>query len=127
MFRAWLGQIMRTVRGDPSNGAPGRPLPISPFNPDDSANPAPGLEPAASDPSPSQHLRQAEEQHAIQTAQDELPEDERQVLRLVYFEALSYAEVAERLQLTYDQVRYRHELGLRGLEIKLRARREFQA
>ena len=54
-------------------------------------------------------------QSALRTAVDALPEREREVIELAYFEGLSQSEVAERLSLPLGTVKTRMRLGMQKL------------
>jgi RNA polymerase sigma-70 factor (ECF subfamily) len=56
-------------------------------------------------PSPSTAAVQSEELAKIAAALDQLPEQQRQVIQLIYFERLPQAEVAERIGRSEDAVR----------------------
>ena len=80
-----------------------------------------GVDPAASGSSPSAGARRKEEAAAVRAALARLSDaEEREVVRLRFFESLSFREVAARLGLTYDQVRERFHVGMQRLEKEMR-------
>ncbi|HEX5273372.1 MAG TPA: sigma-70 family RNA polymerase sigma factor [Gemmataceae bacterium] len=62
-------------------------------------------EPPADGPSPSSAARSAEAAGLVASAIDDLPEGQRDIVRLHYFEGLSLHEIAARRGVSYDAVR----------------------
>lgn len=87
--------------------------------PDDSR---PGREPAAPDPTPSENVREQERRLLIERALERLPDPaDREVVRLRFFEGLSFAEIGERLGRDESTVRYRLQRTLDVLGDELKA------
>jgi RNA polymerase sigma factor (sigma-70 family) len=106
MLRAWLSRAMSRVHfdGRDKSAANGLALPIR-LGPFGSSTAAP--DPPADDPSPSHPLRAAEEREQIHQALAKLPDEERRVVELTFFQGRTLEQVAAELNLTFDQVRYR--------------------
>jgi RNA polymerase sigma factor (sigma-70 family) len=129
MFRTWAGKIARRLhlnsRRDrkAQRRRPERPI-VSlqagpPQSPDNSERK--GLDPPAPGPTASATLRQDEQARLVQAALDRLTDrTSRDVVRLHFFEGVSLRQIAERLDLTYDQVRYRFQTAMQSLESDLR-------
>jgi RNA polymerase sigma-70 factor (ECF subfamily) len=70
-------------------------------------------------PDPADHVVQdlglAEERVKVRQALDGLPEDQRRVLELMYFDGLSQSRVAQRLSIPLGTVKSRALLGMRRL------------
>ncbi len=86
------------------------------------------LEDAARNPARDHHRERTassviagqEEAQRIQAAmENHLDEQTRQILKLRIVEGLSMREIAARLSLTYDQTRYRFQIGIAELENRL--------
>ena len=60
-----------------------------------------------------------EERVAIQSALQELPPEQRQVIELMYFDGLTQSKIADRLQLPLGTVKSRTLLGMRRLRTSL--------
>src|SRR5205823_6394028 len=76
-----------------------------------------GIDPAASDPTPSANVQADEQARLIRAALERIPDTtDREMVRLCFFEGLSLRQIAERLNLTYDEVRERYHSSLRLLE-----------
>jgi RNA polymerase sigma factor (sigma-70 family) len=75
-------------------------------------------------PTPSANARMDEEARLIEEAMaSRLKTDEREIIRLAFFEGLSLLQIGGRLGLTYDQVRERYRAAMRRLERALEALR----
>jgi RNA polymerase sigma factor (sigma-70 family) len=66
-----------------------------------------------------QELGAPEERRAVRSALEELPAEQRQVIELMYFEAMSQSRIAERLGLPLGTVKSRALLGMRRLRAAL--------
>ena len=78
------------------------------------------MEPAASGPTPSANAQGDEQRQLIRAALEEILEGEdREIVRLRFFEGLSLRQISERLTLGYDHVRERYQLSMRRLEREL--------
>ncbi len=60
-----------------------------------------------------------QERRAVRAALEELPEEQRQVIELMYFGGLSQSKIAERLSLPLGTVKSRTLLGMRRLRAAL--------
>jgi RNA polymerase sigma factor (sigma-70 family) len=127
LFRAWVGQIVRRVglnaqrhqqtqRRRPAQGIVRLGTPGT----GDSTNEACNPEPPDREPTPSTNVRTDEQTRLIQTALEKIPDENgRAILRLRFFDDLSLRQIAERLGLSYDQVRARYQVALQRLEREL--------
>lgn len=82
-------------------------------------------QPAVGDPL--SNLDTEERAERVLAALATLPEEQREVLELAYFEGLSQTEIAERLSQPLGTVKTRARLGLRKLRDRLDALREVNA
>jgi len=125
MFGAWLGQIARTVGINAREARNARkrraPNAVHVRIGGGGSSTHAGFDPASSDPTPSAEAKLDERASLIQAALSKLPSAEgREVLRLCFFEGLTLRQVAERLALTYSQVRERYHAAMRLLERDLK-------
>ncbi len=128
MFQAWIGQIVRTValnlieaRNRQRRRPPGGGLQRLGGSSESSG--AGAAEPPGSESTPSAQARKGEEFQIIQQALEKVPDEVgREIVRLRVLEEISFQEIADRLDLTYDQVRERYHATLRKLERHLRGR-----
>jgi RNA polymerase sigma factor (sigma-70 family) len=132
-FRTWLVQIVRRIVFDrwralntQRRRAPGARMqsidgPIGSPAVDSSAG-ASSRDPPAPGPSPSAELGEEERSALIQQAlaQVEDPED-REIIRLYFFEQMPLPGIAQHLGQTYDRVRGQYRRGIRQLEKYLQA------
>jgi RNA polymerase sigma factor (sigma-70 family) len=123
LLRAWLAMIVKNVRHNErrfEDAARRKPPPGQvALGPTDSAQPGIGV--VAGDPTPSAHLWAAERREAVRAAVETLPDEkDREIIRLRFFEEQSLAQIAKRLQLSYDDVRERFHRSLKRLEPHLR-------
>jgi RNA polymerase sigma factor (sigma-70 family) len=110
----WLATIARRVAIDVQRGEVRR-----------TAYPLESVAPA--DPALVSEPRSAEELHGVwevRRALDELPPDEREVVRLQHFEGLTHTEIAERLQVPAGTVKSRSFRAHKRLATKLTQERE---
>jgi RNA polymerase sigma factor (sigma-70 family) len=121
-YLSWSAELVQNVirnhwrdKGQPIRRPPGRVASLDPHAGADSSN---GLGPAvcAQDPTASKHLRDEDRDTRIAEALSALEPIDREIIRLHYFEDLSYREIAERLGLTFEKVRYRHDKLLEQLD-----------
>lgn len=111
MLRAWLAQAMtrvhaNDVRRDPAaNGAAGV-LRLGPFGSSSAA-----VDPPAHGPTPSYPVRVDEVRQAVAG----LPEEERRVVELIFFQGRTLDQAAAELGTTVDRVRYRRARALARL------------
>jgi RNA polymerase sigma-70 factor (ECF subfamily) len=84
---------------------------------------------ASAELSPEQKALWHGERRVIKAALDSLPAEQRQALNLAFYEGLTHAELAERLQLPLGTVKTRIQLGLKRMRKFLSApkQKEFQA
>jgi RNA polymerase sigma-70 factor (ECF subfamily) len=59
---------------------------------------------------------------AVQSALQQLPDDQRQPLLLAYFEGLTHVEISEKLSVPLGTVKSRMRLGLDKLRVALGGR-----
>jgi len=132
-FRTWLVQIVRRIvfnrwramntqrRKVPGVRMQSIDRPTGSLAADSSAG-ASSRGPPAPGPSPSAGLREEERSALVQQAlaQVEDPED-REIIRLYFFEQVSLPDIARHLGRTYDRVRAQYRRGMRQLEKYLQA------
>jgi RNA polymerase sigma factor (sigma-70 family) len=111
-FRDWLATVVRRVvanhRRDAGRLRRRRPRPHQPIGNGDSTDGAGFVDPPASEPTPSANVREDETLQRIRDRLQSLPEDvDREIMRLFCYEGQPLRQIAARLGLTYDQVRYR--------------------
>jgi RNA polymerase sigma factor (sigma-70 family) len=123
MFRAWVGQFVRRLGQNArrhrrrKRRRPDRPVAsLDAVAPGQSANLLGVAEPHANEPSPSTNVRADERTQSVLQALAALPdEQERQIVRLRFFDGLSLRDIAGRLGLTYDVVRERYRVSKQRL------------
>jgi RNA polymerase sigma factor (sigma-70 family) len=133
MFRAWTSQIVRNCglksrrkRRTLKRAAPrGRVARIAGSETRSDAGRGGGaggvVDPAAATKTPSARLRGEEEAARVRAALDALADSsEREIVRLRFFEGLSLRQIADRLKLSYDQVRDRFHKGMERIGRSLR-------
>jgi RNA polymerase sigma factor (sigma-70 family) len=127
MFRAWVGQIVhrlglnrqRDRRAQRRQPAGRRIIPLAQEGYRSEAGDGAAF-PEAGGPTPSAAASLDEEAHLVHQAIDSLADGiDRAIIRLRFFESLSLRQVAERLQLSYDQVRDRFRASMSILERRL--------
>jgi RNA polymerase sigma factor (sigma-70 family) len=127
MFRAWLKTVLHRLHANGlrhDQAAIRRPqegiVPLAPtVGPGDSS--VSSGDPPANDPTPSHPVHLAERRAKIERVLATLEDRDRAIVKLHFFEGQSLEQVAERLSLTYDQVRYRlHEYILDRLGDELK-------
>ena len=75
------------------------------------------IDPAARGPEPATNVRTGEEARLVQEALENIPDEEdRKIVRLSFFEELSFRQIAGRLNLVYGRVHTGYHQGLRQLE-----------
>jgi RNA polymerase sigma factor (sigma-70 family) len=128
MFHDWLSQLVRHLaldkqrqrhaqRREPPHGR----LPLDAPGSGESGDEQGGLDPASSGPSPSTNVQAHEQARLIREALARIPADQdREIVRLSFFEGLSLRDIARRLNLSYDKVRERYHCTLRRLEHELK-------
>jgi RNA polymerase sigma-70 factor (ECF subfamily) len=124
MFRGWIGQMVHNLglnherdRNAQKRRPPQPLLRIQTHASSTSTSDPERKEPAARDMSPSKAARDAEQSHAVREALGRLHDaTDQEIIRLRFFEGHSLRQIAERLSLTYDQVRSRYNQGMRQLE-----------
>jgi RNA polymerase sigma factor (sigma-70 family) len=116
MKRAWLNQIRHenAQRRKPTAGL----VSLMDHVPEDSR---PGLDPAATDPTPSENVREQEGRFLLEQALEKLTDSsDREVVRLRFFEGLSFTQIGERLGRDESTIRSRlpRVLDFLGTELK---------
>jgi len=127
MFRVWVDRIVQTVglnaRRDRNRKRrhPGRAvLPLGPTAESGASEGPRAIDPEARDPSPSSLVRREDEAEAVQKAIGGLSDPlDRAILEGRFFEGVTLQTMAQRLSLTYEQVKYRYQNCMRLLERKL--------
>ncbi len=69
---------------------------------------------------PEQNVEESDMRRRVRTAISQLPEEQRSVLTLAYFEGLSHSKIAERLQQPLGTVKGRVRIAMRTLQGKFR-------
>lgn len=75
-------------------------------------------------PTPIDYAVEQEQSQEVQTALTQLPDNQQQILRLAYYEGLSQAKIAERLDLPLGTVKARARRALLKLRDTLQDKRE---
>jgi RNA polymerase sigma factor (sigma-70 family) len=127
LFRAWLGRTLRNVSSNDRRARvatrrkpPSGTVSLDANRPGDSTG-NPGLDPPADGSTPSANLRAQERNSAIHEALTRFTDvKDREIVRLRFFEEMSLAQIAKRLQVSYDEVRERFHKSLRRLESSLK-------
>lgn len=68
--------------------------------------------PVAADPSPEEAVEAAESRQKIREALDSIPESQRQIIFLAYFEGLTHQEIASKLSEPLGTVKTRMRMGM---------------
>jgi RNA polymerase sigma factor (sigma-70 family) len=98
MRNIWRNELRRPDPGPPPDGRPA----------------------AAGDPTPSEAVREDERRVLVRRAVDDLPDPtDREVVRMVFFEGLSFPETGRRVGLHESTVRYRLQRVLSALGAEL--------
>jgi len=124
MFCGWVAQIVRrlNLNEQRDRGAQRRrpDQPVASLQAGKGDDNRQGLDLPSSDPTTSKCVQRNEQAELVQAALDRLGDDPSiTVVRLHFFEGLSLKQVAERMQLSYDKVRYLFQTGMRHLEQEL--------
>jgi len=127
LLRAWLGQTLRNVHSNDrrARNTKGRKPPPGMVSLNGAAladsTKTTGFDPPAHASTPSANARTKERASTIRDALERLsdPKD-REIILLRFFEGLSLAQIARRLQMSYDEVRERFHKSLRRLEPSLK-------
>jgi RNA polymerase sigma factor (sigma-70 family) len=131
MFRVWVSRILirlglnrarnrRALRHNPAENI----LRLDPPCLSGSGGSERGIDPSAGSSSPSANARRNEQAVLIQDAMARcLEPEEREMIRLTFFEGLSLRQSAERTGLSYDQARARYRTAMRKLERQLEPER----
>jgi RNA polymerase sigma factor (sigma-70 family) len=118
LFRVWVRRVAHGVILNAQRDS-GRPptVPLRTDGAGESTNHGAAPDPAAPDGTPSSNLRGEERARLVLEALDHLPDlQDREIVRLRFFEGLSLRQVAGRLQLSYDKVRERFRFSVRRLQ-----------
>ena len=124
MFWEWATQIVRRLALDrhrQQNAQCRKPpralLRLAPANWNGTSNGHGWIEPAARGPGPAANVRAGEQARLVQQALEKIPDEkDRKIVRLSFFEELSFRQIAGQLNLTYDRVQTGYQRGLRQLE-----------
>jgi RNA polymerase sigma-70 factor, ECF subfamily len=125
LLRAWLARTMKNVRLNEArfDAAQCRRPPAGTKALDAGAagdSTTIGGDPPACDASPSENARRNERQDLIQQAMHELSEADAEIVRLRFFEGLSFAEIGQRLGRDESTVRYHVQRVLEQLGRQLK-------
>lgn len=128
MFWDWAGQIVRRLAFDKRREQnaqrrkpPGAVFRLAPSCAGGATGNGSWIDPAASEPRPAANARAGEQARLIQEALENITdENDRTIVRLSFFEGLSFRQIAARLNLTYDRVRTGYHRSLRQLERELK-------
>ena len=100
---------------------PGAVLRLAPWGAGRATNTRGWVDPVVHEPRPVASARDREQARLIQEALDNISDDnDRTIIRLWFFEGLSFRQIAGRLDLTYDRVRTGYHRSLRQLERELK-------
>jgi RNA polymerase sigma factor (sigma-70 family) len=120
-FQAWLRKIVRSVLANANRhlkchepGKPHKKIAIDTVN-SSSRSETPALR--AKDPSPSKDAISREELRRLGAALEELPESDRELLRLHFYESQTWDQVADALGQTVNQVKYQYRLIRERLQL----------
>ena len=128
MFRGWIGQIVRRLgvgaqraRNSQRRAPPKKIVSLDAPKGGKTTTSGGALDAPAPGRSPSSYLRFDEATERVREALDQLPgEIEASIVRLYFFDGLNLAQIAERLDLSYDQVRDRYWASMERLERDLK-------
>lgn len=109
----WLVMLARTRSIDRLRARQARP------DEDRGVEPAPGLPLPSSDPDPETVAVSAENARQVRAACAALPEAQRSLLELAYYEGLSHAEIAERTGVPLGTVKTRIRTAMETLRQKM--------
>jgi RNA polymerase sigma-70 factor (ECF subfamily) len=126
MFRAWVEQIVRRVGLNARRDArrksrnPGRRILRIAAEGSTLSGPGSGVHPAASGPTPSVNAQNDDRARLVREAIARIPDSTVQViLKLHFFDGLPLQRIADRVELSYDQVRDRYRAAMDRLEREL--------
>jgi RNA polymerase sigma factor (sigma-70 family) len=125
LLRAWFARTMKNLwLNQRRNDQAQRRMPaagiVSLTRPEDTSGAM--HDPAARDPSPSTNVREKEGRELLEQALARLPDSvDREILRLRFFEALSFAQIGARLGRDESTIRYRLQRALEFLGDELKA------
>jgi RNA polymerase sigma factor (sigma-70 family) len=118
MLRAWLATTMRNVLcNDLRKPTPRGVISVDRLGSGDSAGPC---QPLDGGPTPSVDTSDGERRAGLQKALSRLDATDRYIVRAVFFEDMSDGKIAEVVNLSYEQVRYRFHKCLELLAPALR-------
>ena len=124
MFWEWASQIVRRLaldrhrrRNAQCRKPPRALLRLAPGNWNGTSNGHGWIDPAARGPEPAANVRAGEQARLVQQALEKIPDEkDRKIVRLSFFEELSFRQIAGLLNVTYDRVQTGYHRGLRQLE-----------
>jgi RNA polymerase sigma-70 factor (ECF subfamily) len=127
MFRAWVGQIVRSLglNAQRERNAQRRkpPQPIVPLDrpvPGQSTSQGGAIDPAAGEPTPSVAVRAGEQAEMLRKAIEGINDQTaRQIVEMRFFDGLSLRQISQRVGLSYDKVRERYQATMGKLEREL--------
>jgi RNA polymerase sigma factor (sigma-70 family) len=124
MFWEWASQIVRRLaldrhrrRNAECRKPPRALLRLAPANRNGTSKGNGWIDPAARGPEPAANVRAGEEARLVQEALEKISDDkDRKIVRLAFFEEMSFRQIAGQLNVTYDRVQTGYHRGLRQLE-----------
>jgi len=128
MWGAWIQQIVRRVglnhvqaRNAQRRKDPDRK--VLPLAGGAGSTGGAGLEPSAGGSSPSAHFLKDERAQLVRTALEGIPDEtDRAIVRLCFFDGLSFGQIAARVGFCYETVRQRYHEALGRMENELKGR-----
>lgn len=127
-FQAWIGRIVRNLGlnqqregGAMRRSPPEEVLSLDRPRPGASGTSAAGIDAPARGPSPSSHAHMDDMARRVRAALAELNDQtDAVIVRMHFFDEMSFPQIAKRLALRYDQVRERYRSTMRSLERELK-------
>lgn len=126
LLRAWLRRTLNNVRKNDRRFETARkrkqPTPMLPIDPGGAADAeAGGVDPPAHEPSPSENVRAAERTYLVHEALRKLADPmDREIVRLRFFEGLSFPKIGERFGRDESTIRERFQDILQKLAQELK-------
>lgn len=128
MFRAWVGQIVRNLgldrrraRGRLRRKPAGGIVRLGDGAGGDGTHAGVPSDPPGRESTPSTYVRADETSARVRAALEEIEDTtSASILRMYFFEEMTFADIARRLELSYDQVRDRYWATMRDLGRRFR-------
>jgi RNA polymerase sigma factor (sigma-70 family) len=127
MFWQWASQIVRRLvldnhrrRNAQCHKPPRAVLRLAPADRNETSHGKGWIDPAASGPEPAANVRASEQARLVQQALENIPDEkDREIVRLSFFDELSFRQIAGQLNVTYGRVHTGYHRGLQQLEREL--------